>query len=273
MPTLRLQMAARSDTGQVRAHNEDICLAEQVMLPDGKQATLLLVADGMGGEQAGEAASRLASSTVRETLQKKLQQQQPTWDDSWHTLLHECVQAANRQVYEQATRHASYSGMGTTLTLLLVVGSRAHLAHAGDSRAYLLHAEGVADDGLPWLQLTSDHSLVARLVDIGQLDAEEARRHPQRNMIYRALGKQPTIEADTSSQPLGVGDHLLLCSDGLTAHVSDEELAHIALAAPDPAHACEQLIRLANQRGGSDNISVVIAMVEGVEGIDHHVRL
>jgi protein phosphatase len=160
--------------------------------------------------------------------------------------------------------------MGTTLTLLLVVGSRAHLAHAGDSRAYLVHAEGVADDGLPWLQLTSDHSLVARLVDIGQLDAEEARKHPQRNIIYRALGTQASIETDTSSQPLGVGDCLLLCSDGLTAHVNDDELARMTLAAPEPAHACEQLIELANQRGGSDNISVVIAMVEGIE---HHVRL
>jgi protein phosphatase len=176
----------------------------------------------------------------------------------------------NQQVYKRATSDETMAGMGTTLTLLVIVGTRVHLAHVGDSRAYLFNADGVTDDETTLMRLTSDHSLVARLVDIGQITSEQARMHPQRNMLYRALGTRSTVEIDTSSHPLGVGDCLLLCSDGLIAHVEDDELADMVLQGRSPDQVCASLIALANQRGGRDNISVVLAMVEG---IDHHVPL
>src|SRR5262249_35600306 len=148
------------------------------------------------------------------------------------------------------------------LTMALIAGERVHIASVGDSRAYLFNPAGVTEDGATAAQLTSDHSLVARLVDIGQITAEQARTHPQRNLLYRSIGTDPSVEVDTRSEQLEPGDSILLCSDGLVVHVRDEELAQIVLTQPDPARACEQLIALANARGGTDNISVVIGRVE-----------
>ena len=127
---------------------------------------------------------------------------------------------------------------------------------------YLINAGGVTEDGATAAQLTSDHSLVARLVDIGQITAEQARTHPQRNLLYRSIGTDPSVEVDTYSEQLEPGDILLLCSDGLVNHVRDEEIARCVLEQSDPNRACEQLVALANERGGRDNISVVIVRVE-----------
>lgn len=256
---LRLQVAARTDRGQVRRRNEDLCYAGQLTAADEVLATLLLVADGMGGERAGDEASRIAGETVKRELVQAVQARQPNDDEGWQALLRQVAVSANRQVYDYARANRDKQGMGTTLTLVVVAGERAHIAHIGDSRAYLINANGVTEDGAVLMQLTLDHSLVARLVDIGQLTPEQARTHPHRNVLYRSLGADPQVEVDTSSQTLGAGDMLLLCSDGLTNHVEDAELAQIALAASSPEAACEQLVALANRRGGLDNISVVVA--------------
>jgi protein phosphatase len=264
-PAARLSVAACSDVGQARAHNEDTCYAGTLPLPGAAPAVLLLVADGMGGMQAGSAASRLASETVRHWLPEQYAARRPANEAGWHDLLRATLHEANRRIYEQATQRGHPGEMGTTLTLLLVVGQQAHLAHVGDSRAYLFNRDGVTEDGATVLQMTSDHSLVARLVDIGQLTPAEAQAHPQRHMLYRALGTHPTIEVDTLSQPLHTGDRLLLCSDGLTVHLATDALAHLALEPRAASDICERLIAAANQRGGSDNISVVIALVEGIE--------
>lgn len=268
-PAFQLTLSACTDTGKTRQQNEDTCYAGALTLSRGTPITVLLVADGMGGAQAGEEASRLASEVARQSLATGLQSRLPTTDEEWHGLLTTVVLAANERVYTQANSDQKLAGMGTTLTLLVVSEARAHLAHVGDSRAYLLNGNGVTEDGTTFMQLTSDHSLVARLVDIGQLTPEEARNHPQRNVIYRALGGQPTIEVDTMSQPLQVGDRLLLCSDGLSTHVEDMELAQVVLTTQPPDQMCARLISLANQRGGRDNISVVLAMVE----VNEHVRV
>jgi protein phosphatase len=260
---LRVHFAARSDRGQVRDHNEDTCVAETLASSGDQPATLLLVADGMGGMQAGEKASRLASETAHHVLSTRMSHPQPTHDEDWHDVLRQVVLAANKRIYDQAQSNPAYAGMGTTLTLLVLAGSRAHLAHVGDSRAYLFNANGVTEDGAKIMQMTSDHSLVARLVDIGQLTPEEARVHPQRNVIYRALGHHPTVDVDTSSQPISPGDRLLLCSDGLTAHLADEALERTVLAYTQPEHICRRLIDQANALGGLDNISVVLAVVAG----------
>jgi protein phosphatase len=259
--TLQLKVAMRSDTGMIRQRNEDTCYAGQMTLSGHMLATLLLVADGMGGEQAGDEASRLATETVKQELVKALQDAQPANDEEWQSLLRQVALLVNQRVYAYARANRSKRGMGTTLTVVVAVGNRAHLVHVGDSRAYVLNAQGVSEDGALLMQLTTDHSLVARLVDIGQLTPEQAQNHPHRNMLYRAIGTDPAIDVDTSSQPIEAGDVLLLCSDGLTGHVGDVELTRIALFAPDPDTVCEQLVRLANSRGGRDNISVVVAKV------------
>jgi serine/threonine protein phosphatase PrpC len=258
-PELTLTVAARGDVGRARKVNEDTIYSGEFATADGKIGTLLLVADGMGGHSAGDVASQLATETVKAELREALSAGVPTTDEAWHELLRRAALAANGRVYERS-RVMGGRGMGTTLTLALVAGRRAHIAHVGDSRAYLINPAGVGEGG-PWALLTADHSLVARLVDIGQLTPEQARVHPQRNMIYRSLGTDPTVEIDTLSQSLAPGDTLLLCSDGLDTHVEDAELTQIVLDEASEARACERLVALANQRGGKDNISVIIARV------------
>ena len=252
-PLALVEVAHLSDTGRIRHHNEDRSLASP---------RVLVVADGMGGAKAGEQASRIASEVTQAQLQHDIDSARPPNGDAWQTLLREAARAANRRVYEASRANIDHKGMGTTLTIALIVGDRLYLASVGDSRAYLINAGGVTEDGATTAQLTSDHSLVARLVDIGQITAEQARTHPQRNLLYRSIGTDPSVEVDTFSEQLEPGDILLLCSDGLVNHVTDEEIARSVLEQSDPNRACEQLVALANERGGRDNISVVIVRVE-----------
>lgn len=263
---LTLRYAGQSDTGQVRENNEDTWYTGVLPLATGATATLLLVADGMGGAQAGEAASALASTVMQQQLANALASSTPDSDETWQDMLHQAALEANRQIYAQAQHHEGKRGMGTTLTAVLLVGSgasmTAHMVHIGDSRCYLFNPGGVSEDGRAWLQLSTDHTLIARLIDIGQITPEEARHMPQRNMLYRALGVEAVVEGETSSHHLNGDDMLLLCSDGLIAHVESAELARVVLAASTPEQACEQLIHLANSRGGKDNISVIVAKFE-----------
>jgi len=261
--TLTFTLAARTDTGRVRHQNQDSVYTGAIPLPDGQQAYLCLVADGMGGAAAGEYASRLAADVSRAYLEQESASHPPATDAAWQALLRDAVRAANRQIYDAARTDAARRGMGTTLTIALLVGDRLHIASVGDSRAYLLNTGGVTDDGAPAAQLTSDHSLVARLVDIGQLTPEQARVHPQRNILYRSIGTDPSVDVDTRSEALEPGDIVLLCSDGLVNHVSDEEIAQIALGETDLDRAVMRLVSLANERGGRDNISVVMVRVSG----------
>jgi protein phosphatase len=259
---LRFKIAARTDQGRVRKNNQDSVYTGTLKL-HGVTARLALVADGMGGAKAGEQASRIASEVARAQIQRDGTGQAEPGDTEWQELLRTAAREANRRVYEESRSDEDRKGMGTTLTIALIVGERLHVASVGDSRAYLLNAGGVTEDGATTAQLTSDHSLVARLVDIGQITAEQARTHPQRNLLYRSIGTDPSVEVDTLSEQLEPGDVVLLCSDGLVNHVRDEEIAQIALEQLDPDRACEQLVATANERGGRDNISVVIVRVEG----------
>ncbi|NTU84997.1 MAG: Stp1/IreP family PP2C-type Ser/Thr phosphatase [Chloroflexales bacterium] len=261
-PPLSLSVATRTDVGMARKLNEDMVYAGEFTTADGGIGTLLVVADGMGGHQAGEVAASLACDTLKAYLTAALSAGVPAADAGWHDLLRAAVSEANSAVYTQSQRNPAQRGMGTTMTVAVITGRRAHLAHVGDSRAYLINPAGVTGESVTWLQLTTDHSLVARLVDIGQLTPEEARVHPQRNVVYRSLGGDPTLEVDTASQALARGDLLLLCSDGLVNHVDDVELARIVIDEPSAARACERLTALANERGGKDNISIVIARVK-----------
>jgi serine/threonine protein phosphatase PrpC len=259
---LRIKIAARTDVGRVRQNNQDAVYTGKIKLSGGSNAYLCLVADGMGGAAAGEQASRIASEVTQTQVRSTVDSQRPPNDDAWQKLLHQVASMANRRVYEESRANIDHKGMGTTLTIALIVGDRLYIASVGDSRAYLINAGGVTEDGATSAQLTSDHSLVARLVDIGQITPEQARTHPQKNLLYRSIGTDPSVEVDTFAEQLEPGDILLLCSDGLINHVRDEEIAEIVLAQRDPNRACEQLVTLANQRGGRDNISVVIVRAE-----------
>jgi PPM family protein phosphatase len=264
---LSMHIASQSDQGQVRQNNEDTCYTGTLRSASQDPAILLLVADGMGGARAGERASQMASETIQQELVQGLRTRQPATLEEWQDLLRTAATTANQHIYAQSRASADHRGMGTTLTVALIVGGRVHLAHVGDSRAYLLsplNPQGVEDDHdyAPLVQLTTDHTLVARLVDIGHLTVEEARALPQRNMLYRALGTEPVVEIDTMSHPLHGGEVLLLCSDGLTTHVEDHELTDLIVQAPNPESVCAQMVALANRRGGKDNISIIVAKVE-----------
>lgn len=258
-PPISLAVAAVSDVGRTRPVNEDTIYAGEFTTVDGTVGILLLVADGMGGANAGEVASSMACDTVKAQLTEALSAGLPADDAGWHELLRAAVAEANRRVYEQAQSNPAQRGMGTTLTAAVIAGQRAHVVHVGDSRAYLINQAGLGVEGLHWQQLSTDHTIVARLADIGQITPEEARTHPQRHMLYRSLGTDPVTDIDTASQALAPGDVLLLCSDGLVNELEDAELARIVLGVPGAARAAERLVALANERGGKDNVSVVIA--------------
>jgi protein phosphatase len=227
--------AGVTDTGRRRLRNEDafICVPP-----------LFAVADGMGGARAGEIAAGLAAAALEEAGAET------RGAEGIAALIAE----ANRRIWERSLIDPETAGMGTTVTAALVDAAAGAVAigHVGDSRAYLLRGGSIE-------QLTTDHSLVAELVESGILTPEEAERHPQRSAITRALGTEPSVEVDAFTVDAGVGDLFLLCSDGLSTMVDDEEMAAVvATAGRDPARAAEELVAAANAHGGEDNVTVVL---------------
>ena len=235
------ESAGRTHPGQVRRRNED----SYVLDPP-----LFAVADGMGGAQAGEVASRLTAAAFREYHEADALPPDER--------LQSIIQEANRRIYERARADSDASGMGTTVTAALLTGGRVTLGHVGDSRAYRIR-DGELE------QLTDDHSLVADLMRSGRLTPEEAEAHPQRSVITRALGTDPEVDVDTLSVELEPGDVFLLCSDGLTTMVGDEDILGVLGAAPTLDDAAKELVRAANTGGGEDNVTVVLFSVMGEE--------
>lgn len=224
--------AARTDVGCVREHNEDSFIAA---------TPLFVVADGMGGHEAGEVASEIAINTLLEKA--------PSSPDGEG--LANAVRAANIAIISAAAQGVGRPGMGTTMTAAQIFDDQLVIAQVGDSRAYLLH-EGTLQ------RVTRDHSLVADLVDQGRITEEEARVHPQRSVITRALGSDATVEPDIYILRVSAGDRLLLCSDGLSGMVQDSGIASILRANPDPQDCCDALIREALAAGGMDNVTCVV---------------
>jgi protein phosphatase len=231
---------AGTDTGRQRRANEDSLLA---------RSPLFVVADGMGGAQAGEVASQIAVDSFRDGLAD---------DSTPESGLASLAIAANSRIHELSHSNAEHAGMGTTLTAVYVGDREVAIAHVGDSRAYCLR------DG-ELLRLTDDHSLVDELMRQGRLTPEEAVEHPQRSVITRALGPEGTVEVDTRSFTARAGDVYLLCSDGLTTMLSEEQIAEVLRTHPRLADAGEALIAAANDAGGRDNITVVLLRLEDVE--------
>src|SRR4029077_17506138 len=230
---------AGTDTGRQRRANEDSLLA---------LSPLFVVADGMGGAQAGEVASRIAVEYFRDGLEDASRPE---------AALTTLALAANSRIHELSHSSAEHAGMGTTLTAVYVGEQEVAIAHVGDSRAYCLR------DG-ELLRLTDDHSLVDELMRQGRLTPEEAVEHPQRSVITRALGPEGEVEVDTRSFSARSGDVFLLCSDGLTTMVSEDQLASVLRSHRPLRDAGEALIRAANDAGGRDNITVVLVRLEEV---------
>jgi PPM family protein phosphatase len=238
--------AHKTDTGRQRHANEDSYFA---------RAPLFAVADGMGGAQAGEVASRIAAGAFEK--RGRVSAEEPA-----EGTLEQIAQSANREIHQLAQEDSSRAGMGTTLTSALVRGDEVALGHVGDSRAYVLR------DG-QLKRLTKDHSLVEELRRQGRLTEEQAEEHPQRSIITRALGPEPSVNVDTMTFPARDGDVFLLCSDGLTTMVSDDEIQQILTEARSLRSAVNKLVEAANRGGGRDNITAVafrVADADAKEG-------
>ncbi|MCL2402902.1 MAG: Stp1/IreP family PP2C-type Ser/Thr phosphatase [Coriobacteriia bacterium] len=232
--------AALTHVGNVRALNEDSLLA----LPP-----LYAVADGLGGHESGEVASALAIDTLRDHA--------PKHPDA--VALARAVQSANQTVISGIVKGLGREGMGTTMTAVMLESGRAVFAQVGDSRAYLLRNRRLS-------QVTEDHSVVGEMMRSGHLTAEEARRHPQRSVITRALGSDPNLNVDTFDVTILRGDRLLVCTDGLSTMVEDAEIEQILSSSLDPNHAAEKLVQAALDAGGNDNISVIVVDVNEEQG-------
>jgi PPM family protein phosphatase len=231
--------AGSTDAGRKRRRNEDSFVHDP---------PLFAVADGMGGAQAGEVASRLAAAAFREFHDAdELDPEQR---------VAAIIQEANRRIYERAKSDAQASGMGTTITAALVTEDGVAVGHVGDSRGYRLR-DGQLE------QLTEDHSLVADLVRSGRLTPDEADSHPQRSVITRALGTDARVDVDTFTADVQAGDVFLLCSDGLTTMIGDEEITETVARASSLEQATKALVRAANKAGGEDNVTVVLFRLEG----------
>jgi serine/threonine protein phosphatase PrpC len=254
-----LSVAGLTDVGRVREKNEDTFVVTDLTggaLHDGEaparfdvgeRGVLLAVSDGMGGAEAGEVASAL----VVETLTRAFATAPP--DAPRPRLMNDAIQKAHQAVRQVAESQAKK--MGATLTAVFVHAGVAYIAEVGDSRAYLIRAGAIT-------QLTKDQSMVQVLVDSGVIAPEEAQHSPMKNMILQAMGNQPDVEVALAKLELRDRDCLLLCSDGLTGHVSDEEIRDV-VTTRRPADAARVLVDLANERGGKDNITVVVAGIGG----------
>lgn len=254
---LNVKMGHATHVGVVRDHNEDNVLALEKGSLSGKIPLtygLYIVADGMGGHAAGEDASDLAINAAMNAMLEAVRTLQQADGNQMQTIARQACLAANQAVYNERTHRGS--DMGTTIVAALRIGDRVAVGNIGDSRAYLINAQAIKP-------ITIDHSLVQRLIDTGQISPAEARSHPQRNLIYKVVGDKPTVEPDAFDVRLQPGDRLLLCSDGLWEMVEDPEIWQAALSQQDPQLACDQLIRLANQAGGEDNITVIIVQAVG----------
>lgn len=240
-----MEVFAKSDIGQKRNCNED---SYGYSISERSGCSLFVVADGMGGAKAGEVASRIAVTSIIEYFEANLKKERDV--NLICEALRSAISIANTKVMEESVSKESCRGMGTTVVCACVVGRRLIVLNVGDSRAYLV-------SGRSGTQLTEDHSLVEHLVRTGQIDRAEAKIHPRRNEITRALGASHDVQSDLFIYDYRLGDTLILCSDGLTRMVEDAEMFRVISKEKRPERICNKLIEMANKNGGLDNISVV----------------
>ncbi len=241
----RLKTALKTDRGKIRQHNED----DAGIFTEKEDRVLAVVCDGMGGHLAGDVASRMAVSALRAVWeQTKDIPALPAESEAW---LKEQITAVNQKIFDHSRAHEECQGMGTTVVCALYTGKTLTVAHIGDSRCYLLHNES-------FTQLTEDHSLVNELVRTGGISKEDAEHHPRKNVLTKALGTDPEVAVEAHSFEIEPGDKVLLCSDGLTNKVDDEKLKEMLQSASSLEEKAEQLVQMANDNGGEDNITVAL---------------
>lgn len=252
-PDRKIQVGTAQSTGLERSHNEDALFVMQGNSAGDQSLPnfgLFVVADGMGGHRAGEVASaisvrkvahRITEETILHLFDNANSSDLPPLQD----MVRKALEDANDAVVERVP------GGGTTLTAALLLGQQVTIGHVGDSRAYLISEKGTK-------VITRDHSLVERLRELGQLTDEEVAHHPQRNVLYRAIGQGANLEVDVASHPIPHDAYMLVCSDGLWGVVPDPEIQRIVLTSPNPQVACEKLVQAANAAGGPDNITAVL---------------
>ena len=230
-----------TDVGMVRQVNQDFVYATDKAV--GSFANLFVVADGIGGHQAGDFASRYTTEVIRRELGKNQE------FDIKKSLEH-AIRVANSEILKKAAQDSDLKGMGTTVVAATIQKHMVYFANVGDSRLYLIN-RGI-------FQLTKDHSLVEEMVRLGGIKPEEAKDHPDKNIITRAIGAKENVEIDFYEHRLKKGDIILMCTDGLSNMVGDEELFHLVQGARDIVEAAECLVDTANERGGTDNIGIVL---------------
>ena len=243
-----LSSYAMTDVGRTRLVNQDYVFS--CLEPVGNLPNLFIVADGMGGHQAGDFASSYSVKKILESISLSLQKNP-------HKIFADAIRYANRELIEKAKANPELKGMGTTVVLLTIIGEKAYVANVGDSRLYLM------EDTLT--QITVDHSLVQEMIRIRELTKESARLHPDKNIITRAVGAGRDINADYFEFTLTEKSILLMCSDGLSNMVEDEQLAILLKSAKKPEKIGKKLIEAANRNGGKDNIAVIVINVDSGE--------
>lgn len=238
-----MKISAKSDVGAVRQNNQDFCLSGE--FPDG--VTWALVCDGMGGANGGNIASESAARTISGKINAGYHQAMN--DNSIKHLIVSAIEAANATVFSHSRNDTTLKGMGTTVVLAIIKNDTLYIAHVGDSRIYIVTDESIT-------QLTNDHSVVQLMIEKGEISREEAKEHPQKNVITRALGVDDSIRIDYSQEVYNPGDIVLLCSDGLTNYVEDEKIKEICNTY-DSYTLADVLVDEANRNGGGDNVTVI----------------
>ena len=271
-----VHVVARTDVGRTREHNEDSFAVADLSTeatptevdafthPAGPRGTLFMVADGMGGAAAGEIASAMAVEIVIGEMRANWLMSENSDPDTFVRSIKQATKSANEHINSFAASHPEYRGMGTTATVAGFLGDTLYLAQVGDSRAYLVR-NGSAQ------QITKDQSLMQKLIEAGELTEEEAAQSERRNIILQALGPEPTIKVDLTHQNVRRGDTLVLCSDGLSGQVTKDDIGVIVTDSSSIEEACKRLIDRANESGGPDNITVIVARFDG-SGLQPSVR-
>ena len=266
---IRVKLFARTDVGQIREHNEDNFLVADLTrkarglleanrsLVVGPHGSLFAVCDGMGGAAAGEIASQLAVDILYERMVEGLEGVTALTRDELARRLVRAIEAAGLRIFQEAKADRTRRGMGTTVTAAALVDGHLFFAQVGDSRGYLLRQGQL-------VQLTRDQSLVNQLIEAGQLTEEEAETFEHNNIILQALGTADTVQVDLTYCELQQGDVLMLCSDGLSGMVRFDDIREVMRTTPEPVDACKLLVERANQAGGHDNITVIVASFDGV---------
>jgi protein phosphatase len=251
LPSLRIACAV--DTGRARANNEDAVVIDEA-------CGVAVLADGMGGYQAGEVASGMATHLVHGELSRWLAEDGGEGSDAEvRRALERAVDGANRQIFNAATLNPDYQGMGTTLVCAVFRGARVLIGHVGDSRAYRLRAGRLA-------RLTRDHSLLQEQIDAGLITPQDAAVSTMKNLVTRAVGVEDTVLVESHVHALQPADCILLCSDGLSDMLAETAIEQLMQGETEPEVLCQRLVQAANDAGGRDNISVVVAYVAGVRG-------